>query len=86
VKVTSEWAGQYDYNTLDQNAITGPHPEIGNFLFLNGFSGHGLQQAPAMGRATAEWIVHGDYRSLDMSEFHYSRVAEGRALVEGAII
>jgi glycine/D-amino acid oxidase-like deaminating enzyme len=86
VKVISEWAGQYDYNTLDQNAITGPHPEIGNFLFLNGFSGHGLQQAPAMGRATAEWIVHGDYRSLDMSEFHYSRVAEGRALVEGAII
>ena len=86
VKVISEWAGQYDYNTLDQNAITGPHPEIGNFLFLNGFSGHGLQQAPAMGRATAEWIVHGGYRTLDMTAFHYARVAEGRALVEGAII
>jgi len=86
VKVISEWAGQYDYNTLDQNAITGPHPEIGNFLFLNGFSGHGLQQSPAMGRATAEWIVHGGYRSLDMSAFHYQRIAEGRALVEGAII
>lgn len=86
VKVISEWAGQYDYNLLDQNAITGPHPELGNFLFLNGFSGHGLQQSPAMGRATAEWIVHGGYRSLDMSEFHYQRIAEGRALVEGAII
>lgn len=86
VKVISEWAGQYDYNTLDQNAITGPHPEIGNFLFLNGFSGHGLQQSPAMGRATAEWIVHGGYRTLDMSDFHYQRIAEGRALVEGAII
>jgi glycine/D-amino acid oxidase-like deaminating enzyme len=86
VKVISEWAGQYDYNTLDQNAIVGPHPEVTNFLFLNGFSGHGLQQAPAMGRATAEWIVHGGYRTLDLAEFHYSRVAEGRALVEGAII
>lgn len=86
VKVISEWAGQYDYNTLDQNAITGPHPEIPNFLFLNGFSGHGLQQSPAMGRATAEWIVHGGYRTLDMSDFHYQRIAEGRALVEGAII
>ena len=86
VKVISEWAGQYDYNTLDQNAITGPHPEIGNFLFLNGFSGHGLQQSPAMGRATAEWILHGGYRTLDMSAFHYERIAEGRALVEGAII
>lgn len=86
VKVISEWAGQYDYNTLDQNAITGPHPEIGNFLFLNGFSGHGLQQSPAMGRATAELILHGAYRTLDMTDFHYQRIAEGRALVEGAII
>jgi glycine/D-amino acid oxidase-like deaminating enzyme len=86
VKVVSEWAGQYDYNTLDQNAITGPHPEIGNFLFLNGFSGHGLQQSPAMGRATAELILHGGYRTLDMTAFHYQRIAEGRALVEGAII
>ena len=86
VKVISEWAGQYDYNTLDQNAVTGPHPKVTNFLFLNGFSGHGLQQSPAMGRATAEWIVHGGYRSLDLSEFHYDRVAQGRAIVEGAII
>ena len=86
VKVISEWAGQYDYNLLDQNAITGPHPEVTNFLFLNGFSGHGLQQSPAMGRATAELIVHGGYRTLDMTEFHYQRIAEGRALVEGAII
>ena len=86
VKVISEWAGQYDYNCLDQNAITGPHPTISNFVFLNGFSGHGLQQSPAMGRATAEWILHGGYRTLDMSEFHYARIAEGRAFVEGAII
>jgi glycine/D-amino acid oxidase-like deaminating enzyme len=86
VKVISEWAGQYDYNTLDQNAVIGPHPKVGNFLFLNGFSGHGLQQSPAMGRATAEWIVHGGYRSLDLLEFHYDRVAQGRAIVEGAII
>ena len=86
VKVISEWAGQYDYNTLDQNAVTGPHPEVGNFLFLNGFSGHGLQQAPAMGRGTAEWIVHGGYRTLDLSPFHYDRVLAGRAMVEGAII
>jgi glycine/D-amino acid oxidase-like deaminating enzyme len=86
VKVISEWAGQYDYNTLDQNAIVGPHPETRNFLFLNGFSGHGLQQAPAMGRATAEWISHGDYRTLDMRDLHYARVTEGRTLIEGAII
>ncbi|MCU0905424.1 MAG: FAD-binding oxidoreductase [Tabrizicola sp.] len=86
VRVINEWAGQYDYNVLDQNAITGPHPEVSNFLFLNGFSGHGLQQSPAMGRATAEWIVHGGYRALDLTPFHFDRVAEGRALVEAAVI
>jgi len=84
--VISEWAGHYDYNLLDQNAVTGPHPELANFIFLNGFSGHGLQQSPAMGRGTAEWILHGTYRSLDLSAFHYDRIGEGRALVEGAII
>ncbi|MEZ5801210.1 MAG: FAD-binding oxidoreductase [Nitratireductor sp.] len=86
IKVTSEWAGHYSMNTLDQNAIIGPHPEIANFLFVNGFSGHGLQQSPAMGRGTAEWLVHGEYRSLDLSPFHFDRVQAGRAIVEKAII
>jgi glycine/D-amino acid oxidase-like deaminating enzyme len=86
VKVTSEWVGHYDYNTLDQNAVTGPHPVVGNFLFLNGFSGHGLQQSPAMGRGTAEWILHGGYRTLDLTPFHFDRIAGGKAMVEGAII
>jgi hypothetical protein len=39
-----------------------------------------------MGRATAEWILHGGYRTLDMTEFHHQRIAEGRGLVEAAII
>ena len=59
VKVTSAWAGHYDYNTLDQNAIIGPHPEVSNFYFANGFSGHGLQQSGGAGLAISELIVHG---------------------------
>lgn len=86
IRVTREWVGHYDYNLLDQNAITGPHPGVGNFLFLNGFSGHGLQQSPAMGRATAEWIVHGEYRSLDLRPFHFDRIAAGKPYLELAII
>jgi len=86
VRVVSEWVGHYDYNTLDQNAVVGPHPGVENFLFLNGFSGHGLQQSPAMGRGTAEWILHGRFQTLDLSPFGYERVLAGRAVVEGAVI
>ncbi len=86
IKVISKFAGQYDYNVLDQNAITGPHPEVGNFLFLNGFSGHGLQQSPAMGRATAEWLTYGEYRTFDMRPFHYERITRNEPIPERAII
>lgn len=86
IRVQSEWAGHYAFNTFDHNAIMGPHTEVGNFYFLNGFSGHGLQQSPAMGRGTAEMLVHGSYRTLDMTPFHYERIAAGKPIVETAII
>ncbi len=86
IKVQSEWAGHYAYNTLDHNAIIGPHPEVENFFFINGFSGHGLQQSPAMGRGLAEMLVHGEFRSLDLSPFGFSRVIENRPYIEKAII
>jgi len=86
IKVTSQWAGHYAMNTFDHNAIMGPHTEVENFIFLNGFSGHGLQQSPAMGRATAELITYGAYRSLDMRPFNYARIANNQPFVESAII
>ncbi len=86
IKLVTEWAGHYAFNTLDQNAILGPHPEITNFFFQNGFSGHGLQQSPAMGRATAEWLTYGGFRTLDMSPFTFERVLTNTPIVEKAVI
>jgi glycine/D-amino acid oxidase-like deaminating enzyme len=86
IKPTRAWAGHYDYNTLDQNAVIGPHPEVGNFIFANGFSGHGLQQAPAVGKAIAELLVHGGYRTIDCSAFGYARVAENKPFRELNVI
>ena len=86
IRVVTEWAGHYAFNTLDQNAILGPHDELGNFMFQNGFSGHGLQQSPAMGRGVAELITYGEFRSLDLTPFSWDRIAASRPLVETAVI
>lgn len=86
VKVRSRWVGHYAYNTFDQNAIVGLHPEIDNLFFLNGFSGHGIQQAPAMGRGTAEYLTTGAFRTLDLSPLGFQRILDGSPRSERAVI
>ena len=86
IKQRRAWAGYYEYSTFDQNAFIGPHPELTNLLFATGFSGHGIQHAPAVGRAIAELIVHGRYTTLDLSLFGYERLLEGRPVIERNVI
>lgn len=86
VKVVNAWAGYYDYNTLDQNAVIGPHPKAPNFYFATGFSGHGAQQAAAAGRAIAELIVHGSCQTIDLTRLDYRRIAEAAPLPERNVI
>ncbi len=86
IKLTRAWAGHYDYNTLDQNAILGRPPELANFYVAAGFSGHGLQQAPAVGRAIAELIVHGAYRSIDLTRFGWERVIRREPILERNVV
>ena len=86
IKVINSWAGHYSFNTFDQNAILGAHNEVENFIFVNGFSGHGFQQSPAMGRGTAELITYGEYRELDLSPFNFDRIVNNQPFVEKAVI
>ncbi|MEE2773654.1 MAG: FAD-binding oxidoreductase [Pseudomonadota bacterium] len=86
LKVLSGWAGHYAYNTLDQNAILGYHSTVGNFIFVNGFSGHGLQHSPGIGRGISELITYNEYKSLDLSPLDFSRVEKNEPFSETAII
>jgi FAD-dependent oxidoreductase domain-containing protein 1 len=80
------WAGYYEMNLFDHNGIVGFHPQVGNLLLLNGFSGHGIQQAPVVSRGIAELICHGRFVTLDLSELSYNRMIENRPLLELNVI
>jgi glycine/D-amino acid oxidase-like deaminating enzyme len=68
-------------NTLDDTAIVGPWTGgIENFYVAAGFSGHGLQQAPAVGRAMKELLLDGGYQTIDLSRLGYQRVLDNQPL------
>ena len=85
-RVQRAWAGHYDVNTLDHNVILGAHPDVDNLLFANGFSGHGMQQSPAVGRALSELVVYGGYRTLDLSACGWQRVMDNKPMLEVSVV
>jgi glycine/D-amino acid oxidase-like deaminating enzyme len=85
LRLQRAWAGHYDMCLLDHNAIIGPFPDIPNLLIASGFSGHGVQHGPATGRAIAELIRFGTYRTLDLTPFGYQRVRDNRPMPESVV-
>ena len=86
LRVQRAWAGYYDMNHFDHNALIGPWPGIGNLYLLAGFSGHGMQHAPGAGLALAEWLLHGSARTLDVQELSPGRIARNAPLRELQVI
>jgi FAD-dependent oxidoreductase domain-containing protein 1 len=86
LRVMRAWAGHYDVNVLDHNMILGAHPDIHNLLFANGFSGHGLQHAPAVGRGLSELVLQGSFRTLDLQRLGWGRVLQNRPLRESNVV
>jgi len=86
LRLQGGWAGLYAENRLDHNAIVGEHPEVKGFYLAVGFSGHGLQQAPAVGKAVSEAIRLGRYETIDVSCLGMDRFEAGRLVIEEAVI
>ena len=85
LRLVRSWAGHYEVNLLDHNGVVGPDGEWPNLIYATGFSGHGVMHAPATGRAVAELVVHGEYRSLDLASLGFGRIARGEGLRETAV-
>ena len=85
LRLHSAWCGHYDMNLFDHNGIIGRHPDLENFIFANGFSGHGVMHAPATGRGVAELIVHGRYTTLDLSPLGYERLRANQPVREALV-
>lgn len=86
LKLERGWAGLYDYNRIDQNAIIGRYSDIPGYYVASGFSGHGLQHAPAAGKALSELIRLGQYKTVDVSSLSPERFKLGHLLLEDAIV
>ncbi len=86
LKLMSGWAGLYEINQWDFNGIIGEHPEVRGFYMAVGFSGHGFQQAPGVGKALSEWIRLGRYETIDVRPLGYERIQEGRKVLEEEVI
>ena len=82
LRLQRAWAGHYEVNMLDHNGVVGPHDELPNLMFATGFSGHGVMHAPAVGRGVAELIVHGGYRSIDLSPLGWGRIRTSTPMPE----
>lgn len=85
-KVHTAWSGYYEFNTFDENGIVGLHPYYHNIFFATGFSGHGIQQAPAVGRALCELIMYGEYTTIDLSRLGFDRLMVQQPMLEQNIV
>ena len=86
MRIERAWAGYYEMNRFDHNAVLGPHPDIRNFWFMSGFSGHGMQHAPGAGLALAEWMIDGAPQTIDVRPLGYERIRRGEPLRELNVI
>jgi sarcosine oxidase subunit beta len=72
--------------TPDHNPLLGEHPDVGGFVFANGFSGHGLMMSPATGKIVSEIVRLGRSETFDVSVFAPDRFERGALVHDAATI
>ena len=85
IDVIEGWAGLYAM-TPDHNPLLGEHPAAPGFVLANGFSGHGLMIAPAVGKVLSELIRLGRTETVDVRCFAPDRFERGEEVRDDALI
>jgi len=85
-KLIRGWAGLYAMNSVDGNAIIGHLGDVQGLYGAIGFSGHGLQQSPAIGKCLSELIQFGKYQTIDLSCFSFDRFKTGKLVFEEEMV
>jgi FAD-dependent oxidoreductase domain-containing protein 1 len=80
------WATFYDYNYFDQSGVVGPHPYYFNLLFAAGFSGYGIQMAPAIGKSIQDIVLEHEYQTIDMKRFEFLRFVNFEPAKESVLV
>jgi FAD-dependent oxidoreductase domain-containing protein 1 len=86
LRLRRAWAGYYEMNTVDHNALLGPWPGIDGLYLACGFSGHGIQQSPAVGQHLAHRIAQGWWKDPLLQALEPARLLRGERLIEANII
>ena len=86
LRVHSGWSGYYEMNTFDHNGLVGAHDDLRNLYLACGFSGHGMQQAPAVGQSLATRIALGRWGEVNLDALSPARIALGQPLYEPCVI
>ncbi len=86
LRVRSAWAGYYEMNAFDHNGVVGAVPGWSNAFIACGFSGHGMQHAPALGQALATRIATGHDGALDLAALAPERLQGSARLIEHNVI
>ena len=86
LRIERAWAGYYEMNTFDHNALVGPVPGWDNLHLACGFSGHGMQHALAVGRSMASWVAREAWAGVDLAPLSPARLARGLPLLEANVI
>ena len=86
LRLVNAWAGYYELNTFDSNGLVGLVPDWDNLRVACGFSGHGMQQAPAIGCGLARHIALGEWSDVDLTPLSPGRIARSDPVIERCII